>query len=160
FAESCSACHTEAPLEIHEYDNIIAKLTIPIRSLEKGCLAAKDHGKALDFGLNAQQRAALTAFAKTDGKSLTRETPAEFSLRQVKTLQCNSCHRRDGEITRWHAVLEEEGKEPEKLPSMTWIGEKLKPAWTQKLLAGQHDHSARPWIKARMPAFPARAAML
>ena len=160
FAESCSACHSDAPFGVHEFDNIITKLTIPIRSLEKGCLAAKTQGKALDFGLNAQQRAALVAFAKTDGKSLTRETPAEFSLRQVKALQCNSCHRRDGEITRWHTVLEEEGKEPEKLPSMTWIGEKLKPAWTQKLLAGQHDHSARPWIKARMPAFPARAESL
>jgi mono/diheme cytochrome c family protein len=159
FSQSCSACHTDTPMEIHDVGGI-KKLTIPIRSLDKGCLAAKDQGKGLDFGLNAHQRNALTAFVKTDGVSLTRETPAEFSQRQVRALQCNSCHRRDGDITRWHAVLEVEGKEPEKLPSMTWIGEKLKPAWTQKLLAGQHDHSARPWIKARMPAFPARAEML
>jgi mono/diheme cytochrome c family protein len=107
-----------------------------------------------------QERAALTAFMKSDEKSLTRETPAEFSLRQVKSLRCDSCHRRDGELTRWHTVLEDEGKTPENLPSLTWIGEKLKPAWTKKLFAGQSDRSARPWIKARMPAFPARAEML
>jgi hypothetical protein len=91
---------------------------------------------------------------------LTRETPAEFSLRQVKTLRCDSCHRRDGDTTLWHTVLEDEGRVPENLPSLTWVGEKLKPEWTKKLLAGQSDHSARPWIKGRMPAFPARAEML
>src|ERR1700722_6689963 len=130
-----------------------------MKALDNGCLAAKDHGKAPDFVLKAEQRAALTAFLKTDGSSLTRDTPAEFSQRQVPQLQCTSCHRRDGAITRWHAVLEDEGKTPEALPSLTWTGEKLKPAWATKLLLGQTDHSARPWIKARMPAFPARAAM-
>jgi hypothetical protein len=43
---------------------------------------------------------------------------------------------------------------------LTWTGEKLKPAWTVKLLRGEADHRARPWLKARMPAFPARAEVL
>ncbi len=46
------------------------------------------------------------------------------------------------------------------LPSLAWAGEKLKPAWTAKLLAGLHDHRARPWLKARMPGFAARAELL
>ncbi len=151
----CARCHTTRP------DKQTALYQLErLRALNKGCLAPKDHGKGPDFGLHADQRNALLAFLKTDGISLTRETPAEFSLRQVNTLQCNSCHRRDGESTRWHAVLEDEGKEPEKLPSLTWIGEKLQPGWTKKMLAGEHDQRARPWIKARMPAFPARADML
>ena len=128
--------------------------------LKQGCLAEKEHGKAPDFGLNASKRSALTAFLKTDGSSLTRETSAEFSLRQVKALQCASCHRRDGESTRWHAVLEDEGKVPENLPSLTWIGEKLHATWAKKMLGGEHDQRARPWLKARMPAFPARADFL
>jgi hypothetical protein len=78
----------------------------------------------------------------------------------VKSLRCDSCHRRDGELTRWHVVLEDEGKVPENLPSLTWVGEKLKPAWTKTLFAGKPDHSARPWLKSRMPAFPARGEML
>jgi mono/diheme cytochrome c family protein len=151
----CSNCHQVQPNQ--------PRMPVPlaeVKALDKGCLAVEDHGKAPDFSLKQEQRAALTVFLKTDGQSLTRETPAEFSLRQVKTLRCDSCHRRDGEITRWHAVLEDEGKVPENLPSLTWIGEKLKPVWTKKLFAGQSDHSARPWLKARMPAFPARAEML
>lgn len=151
----CARCHDADPAFRPEPFDLVN-----IKVVDKGCLAAKDHGKAPDFGLTGAQRAALTAFVKTDGLSLTRETPAEFSLRQVQALQCASCHRRDGAITRWQAVLEDEGKEPEKLPSLTWTGEKLKPAWTKKMLAGAHDHRARPWIKARMPAFGTRAEML
>src|SRR5205085_4891126 len=45
-------------------------------------------------------------------------------------------------------------------PSLTWAGEKLQPAWTTKLLKGEIDHRARPWLKARMPRFPARAELL
>jgi mono/diheme cytochrome c family protein len=149
----CAACHALGPK--HEPAPLVS-----VKSLDKGCLAATDHGKAPDFALQPEQRGALAAFLKTDGASLTRETPAEFSLRQVKSLRCDSCHRRDGEVTRWHAVLEDEGKVPENLPSLTWVGEKLKPVWTKKLFHGEVDQRARPWLKARMPAFPARADLL
>jgi mono/diheme cytochrome c family protein len=151
----CARCHATGP-GVTTSPLLITKLQAP----EKGCLAEAERGKAPDFSLSREQRAGLQAILKTEGESFFRETPAEFSLRQVKALQCNSCHRRDGEITRWHAVLEDEGKVPENLPSLTWVGEKLKPAWTKKLFAGESDHKARPWIKGRMPAFPARADML
>ncbi|MBM3994234.1 MAG: c-type cytochrome [Planctomycetes bacterium] len=131
-----------------------------IDKLDKGCITEKARGNAPDFHLTAAERGVLTAFLKTDGTSFKRESPAEFSMRQVKALRCDSCHRRDGEMTRWHTVLEDEGKVPENLPSLTWVGEKLKPDWTKTLFSGKTDHSARPWIKARMPAFPARAEML
>lgn len=156
YAETgCVRCHGDLAGKTPE-----ALPLVNLGSLDKGCLAEKDHAKAPNFGLAESQRVALTAFLKTDRTSLLRDTAAEFSLRQVKHLQCYSCHRRDGELTRWHAVLEEEGKEPEKLPSLTWIGEKLKPEYSQKFIAGLHDSRARPWIKARMPAFPARAELL
>ena len=64
--------------------------------------------------------------------------------------------------SRWYTVLTEEGSgvQPEYLPHLTWTGEKLHPEWIEKLLAGTHDHRARPWLKVRMPAFPKRAAMI
>jgi mono/diheme cytochrome c family protein len=151
----CARCH-----DTQSNQKQAAFPFVAIKSFNKGCLAEKDHGKAPYFALKESQRNALAAFLKTDGASLTRETPAEFSLRQVKALQCASCHRRDGESTRWHTVLEDDGKVPENLPSLTWIGEKLHVAWAKKMLAGEYDHRARPWLKARMPAFPARAEML
>jgi mono/diheme cytochrome c family protein len=128
-------------------------------ALSRGCLALAPN-QAPDFGLKEGERKALRAFLKAGGDSLGRQTPAEFSLRQVKELQCQSCHRRDGQNSRWNQYLEDEGLMQEFLPSLTWAGEKLQPAWTVKLLAGEHDHRARPWLKARMPAFPARAELL
>ena len=79
----------------------------------------------------------------------------------MKLLQCSTCHSRDSAVSRWYNVMTTEfGRDPEYLPQLTWTGEKLHPEWTEKLLSGQHDHRARPWLKARMPAFPARAALL
>ncbi len=130
----------------------------------KGCLADDPtaRGKAPDFAFAAPQQRALRTFLATDLSSLGREVPAEFSRRQVKLLQCNACHNRDGTPSRWYSVLTEEGTgvQPEYLPHMTWTGEKLHPEWIEKLLAGTHDHRARPWLKARMPAFPKRAGMI
>lgn len=152
----CAQCHRTGPKAAP------AAAMLPAPKSQKGCLAdgAVQRGKAPDFGLSGTQRSALAAFLATDGSSLLRETPAEFAWRQVQALQCTSCHRRDGGSTRWHAVLEDEGKLPEALPSLTWIGQKLHPDWTEKLLLGKTNRRARPWLKARMPAFPARAAGL
>jgi mono/diheme cytochrome c family protein len=134
------------------------------KDLAKGCLAGSgaDRGEAPDFDLTSEGRAALRAFVQEGLPSLTRETPAEFSWRQTKELQCTSCHTRDGAPSRWYVVLTDEGGglQPEYLPHLTWTGQKLHPEWIEKLLAGTQDHRARPWLKARMPAFPARAQML
>ena len=48
----------------------------------------------ITFGLDNAQQQALTAFLATDGTSLTRETPAEFSLRQMKLPQVSRQMRR------------------------------------------------------------------
>jgi len=42
-------------------------------------------------------------------------------------------------------------------PPLTWTGEKLRPEWTKKQLAGTLDYELRPWLRSRMPRFPARA---
>jgi mono/diheme cytochrome c family protein len=42
-------------------------------------------------------------------------------------------------------------------PPLTWIGEKLRPEWMENFIAGKIDYKPRPWLRARMPAFPARA---
>jgi len=45
-------------------------------------------------------------------------------------------------------------------PNLTYAGEKLKPEWSAKFIAGQVPYKPRPWIFARMPGFPARAELL
>lgn len=131
----------------------------------RGCLASERvvDTTAPDFRFNEQQRNALLALLRSDQQSLTRETPAEFSLRQVQQLRCHACHRRDGNSSILSQVLQDEseqGLSPEILPTLTWTGEKLKPAWSERLLAGEAAQRARPWLRARMPAFPARAKLL
>ncbi|MEX2215752.1 MAG: c-type cytochrome [Phycisphaeraceae bacterium] len=45
-------------------------------------------------------------------------------------------------------------------PDLTWVGDKLRPQWIETFLSGKLDHKLRPWITARMPAFPIRASGL
>jgi len=152
----CASCHTTKVGE-----SLVAKRRpSPARDkLGEGCLAAKPQA-APRFHLDDRQRKALAVFLELGASSLTRETPVEVSQRQVKDLNCQACHRRDGQNSTWNQILEDEALQPEFLPSLTWAGEKLKPEWTKKLLAGEQDHRARPWLKARMPSFSARAEFI
>jgi mono/diheme cytochrome c family protein len=139
--------------------------TLTAGDLHGGCLAQTPERRdsAPDFHFSATQREGLLTFLATDRRSLARETPSEFSLRQVRALNCIACHRRDGASNVHSLVLSEEGEQgfaPEVLPLLTWAGEKLKPEWTEKLLADQLKHRSRHWLRARMPVFPAHAKHL
>ncbi|MCE9609083.1 MAG: c-type cytochrome [Chthoniobacter sp.] len=141
----------------------------------KGCLGpdAAARGKAPDFALTPAQREALVAFAATGLGSLKQDVPAEFAERQIANLRCTACHARDGQASVWSqlesemeplkaaAPLEEgEGKPVATtvLPALTWLGEKLHPAWMAQFIAGHGKDKPRPWLIARMPGFPAGVA--
>jgi len=108
-----------------------------------GCLAEVANQKTPHFGFAPAQRAALRAFAATNRRSLQRHAPAEFARRQMRVLNCNSCH---GELDGF-ARLDS-------------IGLKLKPEWMQQLFEGSLKQRPRPWLPHRMPAFPKRAKLL
>jgi hypothetical protein len=83
--------------------------------------------------------------------------------RLVASLRCGACHARDGRSSVLSQVVLEEGVQGLPvigLPNLTWAGEKLQRDWIVKLLQGNLDYRARPWLKARMPAFPAYARPL
>ena len=150
---------------------------IPDNLWSIGCLAPSGdpERKAPDFGLSGASIRALQAFARAGLDSLSRDSAPEFAERQVKALNCVACHKRDGSDDAWtdlqvetdslikDAPLEE--KDPDGLPypagqvrpSLTWIGEKLKPEWAAAFLAGKVPYKPRPYLRARMPAFPIRA---
>jgi cytochrome c2 len=134
----------------------------------RGCLAEHEdqRGAAPDFALSAEDRAALLRFLASADEmvtSLERYVPEEASGRLVERLRCNACHARDAEYSILSEVLLEEGVQglpPEAIPALTWAGEKLQRDWIERLLQGDLEYRARPWLKARMPAFAAYAAPL
>jgi mono/diheme cytochrome c family protein len=134
-------------------------------------------GNAPDFALTDDQRAALQALGATDFSSLKRDTAGEFAERQIVALNCVACHARDRQDDAWSQLSaevdaitrnlppEEEKGESEisgdqSRPPLTWVGEKLRPAWMATFIAGELKYKPRPWLAARMPGFPARAKAL
>jgi mono/diheme cytochrome c family protein len=45
-------------------------------------------------------------------------------------------------------------------PPLTWTGEKLRPQWAAEFISGDLKYKPRPWLRARMPGFPARGEFL
>jgi mono/diheme cytochrome c family protein len=108
----------------------------------RGCLDP-EHPTAPQFHLADDERASLKAFV--DSGFFTKELDsrsAEFAVQTVKFLRCDQCHKENS------------------LPSPLALGGKLKPEWTSRFIHGNDVPKPRPWLKARMPAFPAYAADL
>jgi len=161
----CLNCHAGMPATTQP------TLVSVLKAGDKGCLSsdAKARATAPDFALTASQRASLKAFLATDLASLKQDTPAEFAERQIKNLNCVACHSRDATVSTWTKVDSEAKKlrdalppkehvegEPvpdAPIPSLTWLGEKLRHDWMSKFIAGQVEYKPRPWLIGRMPGF-------
>lgn len=170
----CASCHALPGAEGLQATPFAA---IPPGGWSTGCLAPGDAAdrKAPDFGLLEGPIRALQTFAGAGLDSLGRDCAPEFAERQVKALNCLACHKRDGSDDEWTDLKVEtdpllagapaEEKDPDGLPypadqvrpSLTWIGEKLKPEWAAAFIAGKVPYKPRPYLRARMPAFPTRA---
>jgi mono/diheme cytochrome c family protein len=176
----CLNCHTvEKETTTLKAPDLVA---IPASSWDRGCMAADAAGRksAPDFGLSDDQRAALRAFAATDRTSLSRDDPAEFAARQVAAMRCTACHARDGkealvgtDFAADQALLNAAYPPPpqppgaeargevmaadQRPPMLTWAGEKLRPEWASAFIAGKITYKPRPYLLARMPAWPTRA---
>ena len=99
-----------------------------------GCLAEQVTGRAPRFGLNALQRSSLAMAIKTR----TSESPAEKVHRSLATWNCYSCHQRDklGGVedvrnATFESLQKEMGDEGRLPPTLTGVGDKLRPEWLQ-----------------------------
>jgi mono/diheme cytochrome c family protein len=149
-ATSCIVCHeTGAPAGSRRYADA-PSLEEMARGdwTVKGCLA-ENRGRAPDLRLAPDHVAALIAFRNADRDvgmgSLRRFAPTEYVASQMKALNCAYCHS---------------GGAENKLPDISYAGEKLDHGWLTDLIAGRHPNRIRPWMEARMPAFASRAANL
>ncbi len=155
----CSKCHFGC-----------AEFTAATPGLEKvQAKAATTACRVAEYGFTAAQQKALQAFLATDLAALRRDPPAEYAEREFAALRCNACHVRDRGQDLWTqragdlTTLAPQGTETvtgAARPHLTWAGEKLRPEHLHALLAGTVKARARPWLHARMPAWPLRSKAL
>jgi mono/diheme cytochrome c family protein len=113
-----------------------------------------------DYSFSDEDRKGLQSFIRSAMPSLLHRVPIEVSQRYVDRFRCNVCHDRDGDPNLLGDVLYEEsltGLPPERVPNITWVGEKLHRQWMENQFAGRLEYRARPWMKLRMPRYPTRA---
>ncbi len=155
-ALGCGHCHR------HTDESPVAGPLAPLVAEldpQRGCLSANGDliGTAPQFHLKPAERASLQTYLAAGAESHLPWSAAEWSRRAVEYLQCAACHDLDQQTAAWPQLLVEEGVSglaPEKIPALTWAGEKLRAEWIERILRGELAYRPRPWLEARMPAFP------
>lgn len=156
----CGNCHKVEDQTV----SVRQRRPIAPSRIEAGCLAADpaNRGMAPRFSWADCERAALVEWIKAPPTS-AKSSPADAAESLVKTLNCQACHARDGKQADFGRLLVEEseiGLPPEVFPDLSWAGEKLREDWMHRQFSGELSYRTRPWLKGRMPAFPAHAAEL
>lgn len=155
----CASCHemgAKPTTEGHDYPSLAGL------NITAGCLAESPQGGAVDFHLTASQRKNLSsAIATLASDGLPQFSEDAKVNHTMQRMNCYACHNR-GEsggiepslnefFKTTQAEMGDEGRIP---PQLTGVGQKITPAWLQKILAqGAND---RPYMKTRMPNFGAR----
>jgi mono/diheme cytochrome c family protein len=113
---------------------------------ESGCLAPQPvaNGGTPFFDLTADERSALATFLHSGSEAALAQTaPLEDVPRQLTVLRCAACH----------------GKF-EGFPKLELLFGKFRPEWAVPFVKGELSYRPRPWLEARMPAFPHYGASL
>ena len=142
----CAACH-ELPRDV-------AVEKISLKAAEGGCINPDAVKGIPHYGLSKAQSAALKKYLAAPVAELS---PKEKAALTVQSLNCVSCHERDGlggpDAARRHYFegdhnLGDTGRYP---PPLTAVGRKLQTDWLRKVLAG--ENRVRPYLKTRMPMY-------
>jgi mono/diheme cytochrome c family protein len=130
---NCHALDLPNQFKASPFNKIVANAPL------QGCLSANAPA-APRFSFSESDRADLHAFLSSSDASHSPKIPdAEFAIRATTALRCTQCHTDAA------------------LPAPIALGGKLNPDWSVQFIAGKISEKPRPWLKARMPAFPAYA---
>ena len=146
-SKRCLVCHEPDAAKRPDYEFTAAPLRDMWNAewLVTGCLS-EEEGNAPELGLSLEEKQALLAFKNVDSghglNSLSRFVPHEYASRTISRLRCMECHGGDAA-----------------LPDINLAGEKLRDEWLTGLFHGD-VLQIRPYMDARMPAFPSRADKL
>lgn len=145
----CLNCHSVSDDKGRVKGTMKAAPLAALARADAGCLADAAVAPAPRFAFAPGQREDLRAFVASPDLSAA---PARDLERLVTSLRCASCHERDG-VAPAHLPP---GPLP---PSLTLAGDKLRPAWLERVLGGERKR-IRPWLDLRMPHYGGRAAEL
>ncbi len=159
----CNNCHVATKADS------LAKPDLPAvrwkqADAPQGCIAGEPDGsrRSPRYQLNELQRTVLMHFGRKPAEQAHQDFSGVAVEMWLNHLRCGSCHSRDSRQSLWPEIVAEEGsgKPTEAVPQLTWVGEKLQGPWVEQFLKGQVKQKPRPWIAARMPAFPAYASLI
>jgi len=135
----CLNCHA-AKLE----NRFPAKPLAALKDFAAGCLAGAAPPGAAEYPFSPGDAEALRAFLEATAQGARFSlAPAEFARWQLQRLRCAACH-----------------DAASGLPPLPLAGAKLQARWMRHVLSGTLHEKPRPWLAARMPAFPAYAEIL
>lgn len=135
----------------------------------RGCLGPDEkRGKAPRLNLTAEEKKAITPAVLPE---LRHDTVEAYATRQIKALNCTSCHVYNGDsdiLSKTHAetkgLLAHITAHDERLiqsrPPLTHMGAMLHTTFSEKMILGEIKPRPRPWLDMRMPAFPLHAKTL
>ena len=159
----CANCHqvtqAEQPAKkIKPWDQLAS---------QAGCLSPQSdkEGQVIpDFQLEESDVVSIRRFLDSDSKSaFANVSRSYFTSRTMKEMRCTTCHDLDDDQATLPYILEEEGVvglPPNRVPMLTYAGEKLLPSWSEKLIAGKLGYRVREHFRVQMPGFPVRASWL
>lgn len=163
----CASCH-KVPVE--DLQKAPSLESLADADWQQGWMDSKSNNieHPLYPTLTEEQMEALQTLATKGFNSLQKVTPIEFASRQILELNCRACHELDGLGENWEELKDEvahlnsdaDNRVIQRLPTLTWAGEKLQPEWLERLLAGKTEYETRPWMEARMPTIGAKPGLL
>lgn len=153
---NCAACHA--------IEGVKAAPLIPIPDGGKGphdCFSPDPVAGLPHYRLTEAQRESLLAFLA--GGEPREDLDGRLTL---AAMNCYACHDRDGiggptpETNPFFVGDEALGDSGRLAPPLTGIGHKLQEKWLEGVFAGTEGSRVRPYLKTRMPNYPAHAKML
>ncbi len=154
----CASCHqlgkeaTTSPLNARPFASLSPKAS-------GGCLGNQVRKGVPKFQFSDSQRAALQNTLARPQKLSEPLEPKQQAFHTLAALNCFACHARDGVggpapgradyfTVIGNADMGDEGRFP---PSLTKVGDKLRPDWIREVLVNKG--AVRPYMATRMPQF-------
>ncbi len=155
----CAACHRKTVDNQPVASTLAAPPFAALDEPDGGCLAERPPANVPDFSLSADQRRALQVLVRAVRTGELPDAAGELvNHLTLARFNCYACHDRNGfggvEFDRnpfFEGTIKEMGDEGRIPPTLTGVGDKLRPDWLSHLFdAGASD---RPYMRTRMPRF-------